>query len=143
MNNDFLLESREQLDHLLTILRDAVESGTHRISVRPIKKQRTIPQNKSLHLYASKMAKGMNQAGITQRELTGKFKEGFELPVTESMIKDVFREVGKAMYQKESTADLSSKEICEVYKVVDQRFGEVTGVRHEWPSKEVLILRSM
>jgi hypothetical protein len=80
----------------------------------------------------------MNDAGFTQRQLIGSFKEGFELPVTPVMIKDIFREVGNAMYKKESTTKLTTIEIQKVYQVVDQRFGEITGVREEWPSMESL-----
>ena len=63
------------------------------------------------------------------------FKDGFELPVSMYFIKDIFRKVGEVMYQKESTSDLDTIEITEVHKIVDQRFGEVTGVTAAWPSR--------
>ena len=100
------------------------------------KKGRTWKQNKSLHLYCTAIAEKMNAAGITQRELVGKFRDGFELPVEMHMVKAIFREVGKALYQKESTADLETVEMIKVYEVVDQRFGEIVGIRAEWPSSE-------
>ena len=81
------------------------------------------------------MAIKMNGSGTTQRQLIGSFKDGFELPVTEHMVKDIFREVGNAMFQKKSTADLETTEMSDVYKVVDKRFGEVTGVNCEWPNR--------
>jgi hypothetical protein len=99
-------------------------------------KVRTLPQNSSMHKYCDVIAKRMTDAGFTQRQLTGSFKQGFELPVTKHMVKEIFREVGKAMFDKDSTAKLSTIEVQEVYKVVDQRFGEITGVRAEWPSRE-------
>ena len=102
---------------------------------KPKPKQRTVTQNASLHQYAEEIATLMNEAGITQRLLVGKFKDGFELPVTKYMIKDIFREVGRAMFQKDSTTKLLTTEISEVYRVVDERFGEVHGVRAEWPNR--------
>ena len=101
-----------------------------------IERARTTKQNKSLHKYCQRIADGMNDSGTTHRDLVGSFKEGFSLPVTMHMIKDIFREVGKAMYKKESTADLTTVEIQEVYRVVDQRFSEITGVSAPWPSLE-------
>lgn len=99
-------------------------------------KQRTLSQNASLHKYCDNLSKMMNEAGFTQNELIGSFKDGFTLPITEHMIKDIFRTVGKAMYKKESTKDLTTTEIQDIYRVVDARFGEVAGVRCEWPSRE-------
>lgn len=106
-------------------------------------KVRTLPQNKSLHLYCTTIAEKMNDAGQTQRQLVGSFKEGFELPVTMHMIKSIFREVGRAMFEKESTSKLSTVEAQEVYRVVDQRFGEITGVRAEWPTSENMYYDAM
>jgi len=107
------------------------------IIIRPYKKgkrQRTNLQNASLHKWLTLLAIEMNNAGITQRELIGRFKKGFELPVTMEMLKDVFREVGKAMYHKDSTANLSTTEMVDVHRVVEQRISEITGVFVPWPS---------
>jgi len=128
------LVSRDQLDAVLLDLRNAVEEGSHEIVVRKKVKRRTLSQNSSLHRYTELIAIKMNDAGITQKELVGSFKEGFELPVTDHMIKDIIREVGKAMFLRESTADLLTTEMQEVYRIVDQRLGEVSGVRCEWPA---------
>lgn len=106
------------------------------------KKGRTWKQNKSLHLYCTTIAGLMNAAGITQRELVGKFRDGFELPVEMHMVKAIFREVGKALYKKDSTADLETVEMIKVYEVVDQRFAEITGCRAEWPSLDSQIEES-
>jgi hypothetical protein len=106
-------------------------------------KKRTLTQNASLHKYCSNISEKMNDAGFTQRQLIGSFKEGFELPVTPVMIKDIFREVGNALYHKDSTTKLTTVEIQKVYQVVDQRFGEITGIRGEWPSVESQSVKSL
>lgn len=100
----------------------------------PEKKPRSSKQNRSLHKYCDIIANKMNAAGFTQRKLVGSFKEGFELIITSEMIKAIFREVAKAMYHKESTAQLTTVEIQAVYLAVDERFGTVAGVRAEWPA---------
>lgn len=119
-------------DHF--VISDLPFDPPFKIVIRPKQtNRRTLSQNAALHLYCDMIAQAMTEAGITQRELIGRFKRGFELPVTGHMIKAIFREVGRAMYGKESTADLSTTEISEVYRVVDERFGEVTGVTCPWP----------
>ena len=117
-------------------VREAYEGSTGIIvTIRTIGKKRTLSQNASLHLYCERLSEKMNDAGFTQRQLLVKFKEKFELPVTEHMIKDIFRSIGEAMFKKKSTTQLTTVEIQTVYQVVDQRFGEITGCRCEWPSK--------
>jgi len=87
------LIDRVQLDEIMRTLRTAVEIGPHEIIIRKRVQSRTLSQNSAFHAYTSIMAEKMNDAGVTQRSLVGSFKEGFELPVTNHMIKDIFREV--------------------------------------------------
>lgn len=135
-----VVKTLDDLDPALLSARECLDKyGPFEMTFSPIDKpvkRRTLPQNAALHKYCADISGKMNDAGYTQRQLVGKFKEGFELPVTMEMIKAIFREVGNAMYQKESTAELSTIEIQEVYQVVDQRLGEITGIRAEWPSIE-------
>lgn len=134
-----VVEDVNGMDTVHNITRDLLRKGKVSVTIAgytPEPRQRTIPQNSSLHKYCATISGDMNNAGFTQRLLVGKFKEGFELPVTPEMIKDIFREVGLAMFKKKSTKELSTVEVQSVYQVVDQRFAEITGVRAEWPSKE-------
>ena len=133
---EIILTHKSQVTGIAETMLEMVERYPCMVTVKKRVKCRTGRQNRSMHKYFSIMAERMNDAGITQRQLIGSFKDGFELPVTEHMVKDIFREVGRAMFRRESTADLTTVEAQEVYQVVDQRFGEVTGVRAEWPSSE-------
>ena len=98
--------------------------------------KRTNPQNRSLHKWCEMMADDLNAAGYDQRVVMNQFKDGFLVPWTMDAIKNIFRSVAKAMYECDSTADLTTTQIQEVYQVVDARLSEITGVRHEWPSEE-------
>ena len=127
----------DDLDILLAEVRKEFDTcGNVVVTIAKGTNRRSLSQNASLHLYCEQIADKMNAAGYTQRQLVGSFKEGFELPTTGSMIKDIFRAVCEAMYQKKSTADLTTVEIQKVYQVVDERFGQITGCRAEWPSSE-------
>ena len=143
------VKSLDDLDKVLNVCRSYYdEKGQCNVDVfyasedKP-KKKRSISQNASLHKYCSNISTRMTDAGFTQRLLVGKFREGFELPVTQSMIKDIFREVGKAMFKKESTKDLTTIEIQRVYQVVDERFGNITGIREEWPCADSQISKGL
>jgi hypothetical protein len=129
------IKTQTQLGDSFNTIREEFEKlGEVVLTINKADKKRTLTQNASLHKYCANISEKMNDAGFTQRQLIGSFKEGFELPVTPVMIKDIFREVGNALYHKDSTARLTTIEIQKVYQVVDQRFGEITSCRCEWPS---------
>jgi len=136
MNEKFTLTQAYQLPELFAMLTRAVAVGEHEISIKKRVKQRSIPQNNSLHLWASIISELMNMAGITQKALQLKFKEGWELPITEDFIKSIFRKIGLVMYGKASTADLTTVEMMEVYKLVDERLSQLTAIHVPWPSSK-------
>ena len=47
------------------------------------------------------------------------------------------------MYGCESTANLDTKQIQEVYKVIDLRISEITSISVEWPSLEAMYHESL
>jgi len=99
-------------------------------------KQRTLPQNNSLHKYLTELSIGLNDAGFSQLAVMREFKSDFNLPWTMNSLKEVFREIGLIMFDKKSTADLTTIELQEIYRVFSLRFGEISGVSVEWPSEE-------
>ena len=103
-------------------------------------KQRTNLQNSCLHKYLTELSTGLNDAGYSQRATMEGFKKDFDIPWTMNSLKEVFREIGFIMFDKKSTADLTTVEVQKVYQVFDMRFSEITGVRFEWPSVESLML---
>ena len=99
---------------------------------------RSKKQNSSLHKYCTDLAHDLDAAGFEQREVIDLFKPAFNIPWTMEAIKNIFREVAKAMYDVKSTAELDTTQIQEVYRVVDARISEITSIRCEWPSEESL-----
>ena len=138
--DSYTLYTREGMDDLFLLIRDKVEVGPVVVTIKKKVNRRTITQNAAMHKYFAIMAEKLQDSGHDQKSIIGSFREGFSLPATPAMIKEIFREVGKAMFKKDSTADLTTVEIQKVYEAVDQRFGEVTGCRSDWPSNEAPIL---
>ena len=102
--------------------------------------KRTLSQNASLHRYSTELARALNDAGFDQKEVMDKFKDSFHIPWSMEALKNIFREVGRVMYDVESTKDLTTVQIQAVYRVVDMRISEITGVRCEWPSMESIMI---
>ena len=107
----------------------------HTISIKKhTKKARTSKQSRSLHLWFTSLAEMLNDAGYKQKSLMADMKEGFDIPITDSMLKEIFKKIAMAMYEKDSTTKLTTKELQEVYKIMDFRLREITGVGCEFPS---------
>ena len=97
--------------------------------------QRTPSQNKSLHKYCQMVADDMNAAGYVADEV-------ISLPIrlTGDLVKDcIFRRIMSALYKdKESTTELSTTEIQDVYLNMSRALGEKFGITTPWPSEESL-----
>lgn len=99
---------------------------------------RTPKQNNSLHLYCEQLSDALNDAGFERRAVEIHFREGIDVPWTKESVKDWARKIGKIMFDVDSTAKLTTTQAQEVYRVLDARFSEITGVHIEWPSEERL-----
>lgn len=96
--------------------------------------QRTPQQNKSLHKLFSMYAEQLNDAGYDQKAILE--KKVLPTPNTMESIKGIFKAVQAAMYPtdgKISTTDLDTKQIQQVYIVLDKFIAENFGISIEWP----------
>ena len=96
--------------------------------------QRTPLQNKSLHKYFSILAEDLNDSGQDMRMV---LKPEIEIPWTKDSIKELlFKPIAEAMFGKSSTTDLTTKEISEVYEVLNRHTSQKLGVSVTWPHEE-------
>ena len=96
--------------------------------------KRTLQQNRALHLYFQLLAEALNDAGLDMRKT---LKPGVEIPWTEESVKThLCKEVMKVMFDKESTNDLTTGEVSQVYEVVDRHLSQSTGVHVPFPCEE-------
>lgn len=95
---------------------------------------RTSLQNRALHKDCDLIAEKLNEAGIEKHAF---FKQGYFIPWTmESVKNDIFKQVMKAMYNKESTTELDKNggEIEKIHEVIMRELAEKHGIEyHEFP----------
>ena len=100
-------------------------------------KNRTSAQNRSLHLLFEKLADQLNDAGY---DVMRTLRHDVAIPWTSTLIKElIWRQIQKAMYDKQSTADLTSGEMQLVYDTLNRHLGERFGLHCPWPSLEALV----
>lgn len=101
--------------------------------------QRTTLQNRSLHLYFTLLARALNDAGLDMREV---LKPEVYMPWNKATVKDfLWKPVLRAMFQKDHTAKMTSKETTEVFETLNRHLGERFGIHSEWPSLDVIMLK--
>lgn len=131
----FYLTSAVHLPELIRELAEAVAGGEIVVSYKRRVKQRSLQQNAASHLLFQQYASKLRAAGITQKMLLNSFRTGLELDCTDTMIKDLFRAIGKKMHGKESTAKLTTVELQETYLAIDRAFSETHGISCPFPSQ--------
>ncbi len=132
---------RNQLDEIAYAIRAGIESGGCTVKITKLKKSRTLSQNSALHLYLSMMSDELNDSGFTQRKLWDTMKDGFEIPVTPEMLKEVAKGVSKKMFNEPKTSLLTTIQLSALYEAINSAFGQCAGVSlpfpsHDWPPHE-------
>ena len=101
-----------------------------------IESKRTGLQNKAMWVYCTKLAGALNAAGFDMRSFP--FRDGLSIPWTKHSVMSVFwKPVQSASLGKESTRELNTKQVNQVYEAVDLAISQRTGVHVPFPCKEV------
>jgi hypothetical protein len=99
--------------------------------------QRTDQQNRALHLFFKLLADTLNDAGLDQRKV---LKPGIEIPWTGETIKEqLWRPIQELYLKKRSTTELDTKDINNVYEVLNRHLAEKFGIHEPFPSLDELI----
>jgi len=95
-------------------------------------KQRTLTQNKALHLYFTMLADALNDAGWDQRRTV---RADLEIPWSSYAIKEnLWRPVQVALEGYKSTAEMKTATVGTIYDIVSREISSRTGVNVEFPS---------
>lgn len=104
---------------------------------KPEAKQRTLQQNRALHLMFRQLSDQLNESGMTINKTISK---PIELPWTPYLIKEIlWRMVQIALLGKRSTTELTTAEIDEVFEVIARHLATMDIVI-DFPSIETIML---
>ena len=100
-------------------------------------KQRTTQQNKALHKLFELTAKELNEAGLDMHVV---LKPEVDIPWSTATVKEyLWRPLQKIQLLKQSTTELSTKDIDLVFDTLNKLLGEKFGKYIPFPSIENLI----
>lgn len=99
-------------------------------------KKRTLSQNAAVHKYCTMMADELNNAGYEYHMFIERVKSrGVTVEWSMEKFKDAWKMVQFAMFQKESTTELTTDEVSKVYEQVNAKFAEMAGVSMPFPDR--------
>lgn len=98
---------------------------------------RTIRQNRAIHLLFDMLAKELNENGLDMRRT---LRPSIDIPWTGESVKEyLWRPVQQAQVNKKSTTELTTKEIDEVFDTINRHLGTKFGIYVPFPSIETLL----
>jgi hypothetical protein len=95
--------------------------------------RRTTSQNNAIHKWFSLIANEARNNGETAGML---LKRPAELPITETMLKDCYKQIAMRMYEKDSTTKLSTIEMQAVNSVFERVIAERLNISIPFPSNQ-------
>lgn len=97
-------------------------------------KQRTLTQNRALHLFLGMLADELNAAGYDMRKV---LKQEVDIPwTTESCKEFLWRPLQAALINKESTTEADRNEYTQVHELLSRHLGQKLGIQvPEWPKR--------
>ncbi len=102
------------------------------ITIHP--QQRSQLQNSSIHKYFELLSSELNEKGLDMRKV---LKPEVDIPWTAKSIKKyIWKRIQKVMFDTNSTTDLTTKQVSEVYDVIHRNMINVHNVNVPFPSKE-------
>lgn len=98
-------------------------------------KQRTLTQNRALHLFCQWLADTLNEADLDMRKT---LREDVEVPWTQASVKEyLWRPIQVAMTDKQSTTEITTVEPTDIHAVLSRHLGQRLGiVCPEWPKRD-------
>jgi len=100
--------------------------------------QRTSKQNRAMHKYFSLIANTLNDAGLDMRAT---LKPEIDIPWSTETVKEyLWRPVQKIQTNKQSTTELTTKEVNEIQETLQRFLGQRHGISQDFPSVEEIMI---
>lgn len=131
----------ETVEKGIGLVKEAMKvMGLNATSVKHISDLKSDSQRNALHLWFDQIA---TEAEVRGQTVDMWIKHPTEMKITESLLKDSFRAIGKKLYGWKSTEDAKKDELAVVVKIFDKAVLERLGINIPFPSIDVLIDRDL
>ena len=106
--------------------------------------QRTKQQNRAMHMLFSQAARQMNEHGIGKKIVIDLLSKYATVPWNTITVKElIWRTLQKSLLLKQSTTTLTTKEIDEVFEVMNREIFVPLGIELPFPSIEEVMFKQI
>lgn len=135
MAKEDIVNSEQSLNSYIEYLKIQFDKNKYLRVKLSTGKQRTMTQNRALHLFCGMLAESLNDAGLDFRLF---LKDGYEVPFDEHLVKEyIWRPIQKIITGKDSTTKPETHQYAEIYDVINRKMAE-HGIFTAWPSKDTM-----
>jgi len=136
MKQMLIINSQQALDkHVNTICDLWHETKWLRLEV-DTDKQRSGQQRKAIEVYCKQLAEAFNDSGLDMRKVLA---HRVDIPWSQASVKEqIWREVQKSQFEKQSSTKLTTQECSLVYETLSRFIAEKHNIYVPWPSKEAM-----
>ncbi len=106
------------------------------IESTPTVKQRTIAQNKAIHLYLQNVAHELQNQGQTLQDVVKKVNMVEITPTTQTLKETLWRPIQEIVVSKKSTTELQTNEVKEIYNIISMFLAKNFEISLPFPSQE-------
>lgn len=133
----FDMSNKSDSKQAMAMLSSAMENDSM-IEIKIKRGTRTLRQNNSLWLMFTQLSDELNSSGMSMMKT---LKNDAEIMWTPELVKQfIWQPFQKAVVQTESTTELTTKQIDEVFMHVQKYLGENLGMEIRFPSIESLLI---
>lgn len=101
--------------------------------------QRTNLQNKAIHKFCTELANELTNRGLDMRAV---LKPDVDIPWNERAVKEhIWRPIQRALLDKESTTELTTAEVDQVFQIIQKHLGEKFGLELQFPNWQSKMLQ--
>lgn len=132
--SETIINSKQSLEAYIRHLRTQFDSHKYIRATLKTGKQRTLTQNKALHVYCGLLADTLNEAGYDFRKT---IREGIDVPWSPELVKYyMWGPVQKAITGFDSSTKPETHQYGEIYEVLNRHTSQKLGVFVPWPCKD-------
>lgn len=127
------INSKESLSDAIKTISDKWEEKKH-LTIEIIPNQRTLTQNKAIHVYFKLLADAFNRK---QLDVSDVLSKPVDMPWSDVLVKGlIWHRIQKAQYGIDSTTELNVNQISEIYEIINRFTATRFGISVEFPNKD-------
>ena len=131
---ELLINSEQALEAAIVQLRIQFNEKKYVKAKLSYGRQRTLTQNRALHMFCQNLADTLNDAGLDQKKV---LKQEVDIPWTMEAVKEgLWKPIQEAVTGLKSTTKPETSQYSSIYELLNRHLTMKLGIHEPWPVKD-------